>query len=190
SRMLVNFQPEAMPGAVKESHAPTFAYFSRKTALTEKFLNCFVNRHPIDARLDFLQGKRLTPFHRLQSLALGFGGASPKDRSRNIAEVSALRIAWKNIEDNQRISVKRPAAAVMRVTRLVAAGNDRPAGNAARAQDGGVNFRSEHFGGQGFVVPAHSFSGSRLGRFQNFNGALESSFRNSQRMTDHFHFSL
>src|SRR5262245_62146554 len=116
--MLVNFQPETMPGAVKESNAPASAYSSLKTALVEEFLDCFVNRHPIDARFDSLQSKRLTGFHRFPKLALGFARPSSQDRSCHIAEISGLCIAWKNIEDNQRIGVTRFVAAIMPNTSL------------------------------------------------------------------------
>src|SRR5438045_9565827 len=76
----------------------------------------------------------------------------------------------------------------MWITRLVAAGDDRTGWNAARAQDRRINFGTEHFRSQRFAVPAQSFSGSRLGPFQNFNGAFESLFSHSQGSTHHFHF--
>src|SRR4029434_3417232 len=37
-------------------------------------------------------------------------------------------------------------------------------------------------------MPAQSFPSTWLGSFQNFNAALESSFRDSQRTPHHFHF--
>src|SRR4030095_8801454 len=120
--MLVNFQPEAMPRAVEESHASASAHLRCKTALGEKFLDRLVNRHSIDSRLDSLQSQRLTGFHRLPKLSLGLGGASAQNRSGHVAKISGLRIARKNIEDNQRVCVKRPVASFMRITRLVAAG--------------------------------------------------------------------
>src|SRR5437016_1442656 len=43
---------------------------------------------------------------------------------------------------------------------------------------------------QRFAVPAQSFSGTRLGRFQNFDRALESFFRDSQGLAHHFDFLL
>jgi hypothetical protein len=42
----------------------------------------------------------------------------------------------------------------MRITRLVAAGDNRTGRNAARAQDRRINFGSENFGSQWFTVPA------------------------------------
>src|SRR6266513_2032239 len=99
--MLVNLQSETVPGAVKESHASASAHFRRETAFGEQFLNRLVNRHPIDSRLDSLQSERLTGFHRLPKLSLGFARASAQNRSGHVAKISGLRIARKNIEDNQ-----------------------------------------------------------------------------------------
>src|SRR5438270_13943139 len=78
----------------------------------------------------------------------------------------------------------------MRITRLVTTGDNRAGWNAARAQDRRINFGAEGFGSQRFAVPAQSFSGSRLGRFQNFDRALESFFRDSQGLAHHFDFLL
>src|SRR4029077_634562 len=99
--MLVNFQPKTMPGAVKESDASASPHLSRKTALSEKFLDRLVNRHPIDTCLDSLQSERLTGFYRFPELALGFAGASAQHRPGHVAKISGLRVARKNIEDDQ-----------------------------------------------------------------------------------------
>src|SRR6266498_6084255 len=99
--MFVNFQSQAVPGAVEESNAPASAHFSRKTAFGEELLNRLVNHHPIDSRLDFLQSERLAGFHRVPKLTLAFTRPSAQNRSGHVAKISGLRIAWKNIEDNQ-----------------------------------------------------------------------------------------
>src|SRR5439155_12431472 len=178
------------PGAVKESDAPPSAHLSQKTAFSKKFLDCLVNGHPIDSCLDSFQSERLTGLHCLPKLPLRLARASAQNRSSHIAKISGLRIAWKNIEDNQRVCVKRTVAPLMRITCLVAAGDNRAGRIAARAQDRRINFSPENFGSQRFAVPAQSFSGAWFGRFQNFNGAFESSLRNSQGMAHHFDFFL
>src|ERR1700745_1250451 len=99
--MLVNFQPKAMPGAVEESDASPSAHFSRKTAFSEKFLDCLVNRHPIDSRPDFFQSKRLTGFRGLPKLSLRFARAAAQKGPGHVAKISSLRVARKDIEDNQ-----------------------------------------------------------------------------------------
>src|SRR5439155_15929095 len=185
ARVLVNLQPKTMPGAVKESDAPPSAHLSRKTAFSKKFLDCLVNGHPIDSCLDSFQSERLTGLHCLPELPLRLARASAQNRSSHIAKISGLRIAWKNIEDNQRVCVKRTVAPFMRITCLVAAGDNRAARIAARAPDRRINFSPERFGTQRFAVPAPSFSGARFGRFQNFNRAFDASLRNSLDMAHH-----
>ena len=99
--MLVNFQPKAMPGAVKESDPPASAHLSRKTAFSEKFLDRLVNRHPIDSCLDSLQSERLTGFYRFPKFTLAFAGASAQHRPGHVTKISGLRVARENIEDDQ-----------------------------------------------------------------------------------------
>ena len=76
----------------------------------------------------------------------------------------------------------------MGVAGLVATGNDRACRNAARAQNCGIDFRAKHFGSQRFAVPAQSFSRASLGRFQDFNRAFESFFRDPQGLPHHCDF--
>src|SRR5207248_9207549 len=76
----------------------------------------------------------------------------------------------------------------MRITRLVATSDNCPGRDASRSQDRRINFSPENFGSQRFAIPAQSFSGAWLGRFQNFNGAFESLLRSSQGSAHHFHF--
>src|SRR5204862_5941666 len=101
---------------------------------------------------------------------------------------SLSRVSREYLADNQWVRVKRTVTPLMWITRLVAAGDDRTGRKAARAQDRRINFGTERFRSQSFAVPAQSFSGSRLGPFQNFNGAFESLFSYSQGSTHHFHF--
>src|SRR5262245_17651614 len=186
--MLVDFQPKAMPGAVEEADPSAFANFSRKTVFREKFLDCRVNRHPVDPCLDSLQSERLASFHRLPKLTLRIAGPSAQNRSGHVTKIPCLRISRKNIEDNQRIGVKRTVTPLMRVTGLVATRDNRPRRNAASAQDRRINLGPEDFGSQRFDVPAQSFSIDLLGVFQNFDGAFESALRNSQLSAHHFDF--
>src|SRR5437764_1422565 len=77
------------------------AHLSRKTAFSEKFLDRLVNCHPIDSCLDSLQRERLTGFYCFPQLTLAFAGTSAQHRAGHVAKISGLRVAWKNIEDNQ-----------------------------------------------------------------------------------------
>src|SRR5438876_11824866 len=100
--MLVNFQPKTMPGAMKESDPSASAHLSRKTALTETFLDRLVNCHPIDSCLDSLQRERLTGLYCFPQLTLAFAGTSAQPRAGHAAKLSGLLCAWRNSEDHQR----------------------------------------------------------------------------------------
>src|SRR5206468_8954395 len=70
TRMLVNLQPQAVTGPVKEANAPPLANLRRKTALGEEFLNCLVNCHSIHSRFDLFQSERLPGFYCFPKLSL------------------------------------------------------------------------------------------------------------------------
>src|SRR5258707_15438842 len=131
--MLVNLQSKTVPGAVKESDPSAFAHFSRKTVFGEKFLDCLVNRHPVDPCLDFLQSERLASFHGLPKLTLRLACPSAQNRSGHVTKISGLRVTRKNIEDNQRVGVERTVAPLMRITGLFATGANRTCRTAACA---------------------------------------------------------
>src|SRR5438094_6015425 len=146
--MLVNFQTKSMTSAMKESDASAFANPGRKTAPGEKFMNRLMDRHPVHTGFDPFQSQRLSGFHRVPKLALRVAGSSAQNRAGHVAEISCLRVARENIQDNERIGVKRSVAALMRVARLVAAGDDCACRNAARAQNRRINFRAKRLGSE------------------------------------------
>src|SRR6266478_2174719 len=145
TRMVVHLESEPMACPMEESNSPPFAHLRRKTALCEEFLNGLVNRHPVDSRLDLLQGKPLPGFHRFPKFSLRLARSATQNGARHVAEIAGLRVARKNIENNQRVGVERTKAALVRIAGLVAAGDNRAGRNAARAQDCRVNFRAQHF---------------------------------------------
>src|SRR5439155_20859202 len=154
TRMLVNLKPKAMSRPMKETNAPAFANLRRETALCEEILDCLVNCHSVHSRFDFSQSERLSGFHRFPNLSLRIARSPAKNGARHVAEISGLRVARENIQDNQRVRVKRTEAALMRIAGLVAARDDRAGRNSTCAQDGGVNFCTQHFRGQRFAAPA------------------------------------
>ena len=179
-----------MSGPVKKSDLAAVSHFGRIAALREKFLDRFVNFHPIHTRLDSFQGQRLSGFHCLPKFSLPIARPSAHNRPSDVAKISRSHVARENIENDQRTRVKRAGAAFMRIACLIGAGNDRARRISARAQDRGINFRAQHFRGQRFAIPAQSFSSASFRRFQNFDGALQPGFGNSQRAPDHFDFLL
>src|SRR5438067_4108137 len=188
--MLVNFQAQAVTCAVKKSYAPATANFSRETTAGEKFLDSFMNCHSVDASLDSCQGQCLPGFYCVPTFSLRLACASAQHRPRHVAKISGLRVTRKNIQNNQRICVQRPKAALVRVASLIATCDNRAVRISPRAQDRGVDFSSEDFGSQRPAVPAQSFAGAGLGRFQNFNRAFESFFGDAQSMSHQFDFLL
>jgi hypothetical protein len=78
----------------------------------------------------------------------------------------------------------------VRIAALIASGNDRAGRNAACAQNGGIDFSAQYFGGQRFTIPAQSFSRTWCRSFQHFNRAFESSFCDPQRASHHFNFLI
>src|SRR5438876_5720321 len=112
-----------MPRAVKKSDVLSPPHFGRKTALAKQILDRLMNRHSIHARPDFFQRECLTGFDRLPKFSLCFAGASSQNRARHIAEVSGFGVARENIENDQRVGVKRAKTALVRIACLFAAGN-------------------------------------------------------------------
>src|SRR5438067_540916 len=93
--MLVDLEPKPMACPMKESNSPAFAHLRRKTTLCKEFLNCFMNRHPIDSRLDLLQSKRLPGFHRLPKSSLRLARAPAQHGASHVTEVPGLRFAFR-----------------------------------------------------------------------------------------------
>src|SRR5436305_7906667 len=119
--MLVDLEPKPMACPMKESNSPAFAHLRRKTTLCKEFLNCFMNRHPIDSRLDLLQSKRLPGFHRLPKSSLRLARAPAQHGASHVTEVPGLRVARKYFKNYNRVRVYRTKAALVRIAPLIAA---------------------------------------------------------------------
>ena len=52
TRMLVDFQAEAVTGSMKKSHPAPVTYFGRETATSEELLDGFMNCHAVNASLN------------------------------------------------------------------------------------------------------------------------------------------
>src|SRR6185369_3352864 len=144
--MLVDLQSQPVSRPMEKSNSPAFANLRRKTTVCEELLNCLVNRHPIHARLDLFQSQRLPSLHRVPKLALRLARAPPQDGASHVAKIAGLRVARKNIENDERVRIESTRSALMRITRLIATGDDRPGRNATGTQNRGVNFCPEDFG--------------------------------------------
>src|SRR5207247_5497648 len=111
---------------VKESNAPALANLRWKATLGEELLNCLVNCHSIHSRFDLFQSEGLPGFYCFPKLSLGIARAPAENGPRHVAKIARFRVARENIQDNQRVRVKRTKAALMRITGLVADGAAQP----------------------------------------------------------------
>jgi hypothetical protein len=102
-----------MPRPVEKPDLPATPNFRRKTTVGEKLLHLVVQLQSIHARLHFLQRQRLALAHCIPEPALRFTRASPHDRPRHVAEVAALRVARKDVENDERIRFQRPEPALV-----------------------------------------------------------------------------
>src|SRR5881398_24139 len=118
---------------MKEANAPALANLRRKTTLGEEFLNCLLNCHSIHSRFDLFQSERLPGFYCFPKLSLRIARAPAENAARHVAKIARFRVARENIQDNQRVRVKRTKAALMRITGLVAARDDRAGRNSTCA---------------------------------------------------------
>src|SRR5437879_1617937 len=100
--MLVDLEPKPMACPMKESNSPAFAHLRRKTTLCEEFLNCFMNRHPIDSRLDLLQSKRLPGFHCLPTSSLRLARAPAQHGTSHVTELPGLRVPARKVRSSHK----------------------------------------------------------------------------------------
>ena len=98
-------------------------------------------------------GAALAFLHGFPEMALRVGGAALDDRARHVAEVAGLRVAREDVDDDEFPRAQRPAAAFVRVARLLAAGDDGVRRRAARAEDGGVDLGAQALAGQHAAAP-------------------------------------
>src|SRR6186713_2795718 len=115
----MDLKPEPMAGAVKETDLPSVTHLRGEPLIGEELLDLVVQRQAVDARLHFLQRHRLPVAHCLPQTPLGITRAPSHNSARHVAEIAALRVTRKDIEDNQRIRVERTGPAFVRITSLI-----------------------------------------------------------------------
>jgi len=123
----MDFHAQAVPGAMKEAlHVAIFPAGLEAFSL-EKRLNGPVNVGRARLANYFLEGHFLAARHRVIHAADGFAGLAPDDRSRNVAKVTGLLRARKNIEDDGFMGAQGAVSRLMRIAPLAAAGDNRMA---------------------------------------------------------------
>src|SRR5271169_3301992 len=104
---------------MEKSDVYSLPNFGRITALLEQCLDRLVDLHSIHAILDLAQREFLSVFHRLPKFALSFAGATTHNGPGHVAPIAGLCVARKNIENDQRVRVKRTVTALVRIAALV-----------------------------------------------------------------------
>ena len=121
----MNLQAESVTGPVEKSDILSFPDLGRISAVLEKLLDRLVNFHSVDAGFDFSKCESLSLFHSFPKFALCLACSSAHNCPRQIAPITGLGVAREDIEDDQRVRVERTESALMRITSLIAAGDDR-----------------------------------------------------------------
>src|SRR6202023_1782484 len=143
--IFVDFQAQAVTGAVKESDVYSFPDFGRITALVEQRLDRLVDLHSIHAIFDFAQREFLAVLYGLPKFALRLARAPAHNCPRHVAPIASLRVARENIEYDQRVRIQRTEATLVWIACLVSAGNDRIGWRSARSQHRRVDFGAQQF---------------------------------------------
>src|SRR4051812_10838147 len=131
----MNFQPEPVSRSVEKPFHTPVAFAGFITFTIEKFLHRFVHVRTFRARLHQLEPNLLParhgviqPTHRLARLAFN-------DRSSDVAEVTSLLRPWKYIQNNRFMRAQNAASSLVRITTLLAAGDNRVRRQTARLDD-------------------------------------------------------
>ena len=99
--MFMNIQSKPMASAVEEANLPAFAHFGRESAGGEQSLDLVMNSEAISSRLHFLERELLPCEDNVPHPSLRFASPTTHDAASHVAEISGLRVAWENIENDQ-----------------------------------------------------------------------------------------
>src|SRR6185436_19712593 len=143
-----DLQSQAMAGAVKKALHSTIVFAGFVALANKKLLHRLVDldrRHPGPDRFE---RDLLALQHGGIKFPHGFVSTATHNRPRDVAEVTCLLRARKDINDDRLMCSQWPEASLVRVTRLVPSGDDCVLGHPAGLNDCSVNggpqpFRSE-----------------------------------------------
>ncbi len=139
-----------------------------------------MNRLARGAWLHGAQRERLTGADGLPQLPLGIARAAANDSARKVAVVAGARVAGEDIQDDQRMRAQRPAASLVWIARLLAAGDDGVARRAAGPEDGGVDLGAQNFRCELAPAPAQ-LAAIDLGGGEHLDAAPHPSLRDGER---------
>src|ERR1035438_3447732 len=113
-----------MARAVKKSLHPSVAPSGFVALLDEEFLHGLVDFRRRHARADFFKADFLSAPDRIVKFLHGLVRASAHDGPGDVAEVAGFLRARENVYDDRLVGAQQAVAALVRVARLPAAGDD------------------------------------------------------------------
>ena len=135
----VDFQTQAMTGAMKEALHSAVHLAGFVTGGGEQFLHGLVNARGLRAGAHEVEGGILSAEDGIVELAHGFARATFDHCPRDVAKITGLLGTRKDVEDDRLVGAQRAIAGLVRVARLFAASDDGVAGQSVRLDDGGIN---------------------------------------------------
>src|SRR6476620_6027710 len=107
ARGLVDFQAQSVTGAMEKSLHSAMLFAGLITLAFEEILHRFMDFFRLDARPHFFERELLAMQNGVVKFPRGLAGATADDRPSDVAEITGLLRARKNVEDNQFIRAQR-----------------------------------------------------------------------------------
>ena len=140
-RRLVNLQAKPVTSTVEEALHAAVVLAGPVTFPLEELLDCPVHLPRRHSGPHLFERQLLAPEYSVIQLSNCLAGAAADDRAGDVAKISGLLRAGKNIEDDRLVGAQRTIARLMRVAALPAAGDNRVAGKPSRPKDRGIDDR-------------------------------------------------
>ncbi len=120
---------------------------SKSPLADKKFLHCLVDFDCSNSSSHFIEGDLLSLQDGRVEFSDRFTGASTHDGAGDVAKIPGFLRTRKDIDDDRFIGAQRAITRFMRVTGLVAAGDNRMIGAAVHLDDGGIYDGAKPFRG-------------------------------------------
>src|SRR5262252_4204111 len=169
---------------MEEALHPAFAFSRLETLLFKESHEGLMNFFGGDAGPHHFEGELLALKDSVIEFANRLRGAAADDGAGDVAEITCLLRARKNVEDDRFMGAKRAMAGFVRIAGLLAAGDDGMGGRAACLEDGSVNDRTQFFGGERDIMVEEAPAFAYLGRAQHLDGFGHADLSHRQRGAD------
>jgi len=152
ARRFMDIQAEAVSRAVEKTLHSAVNFAGVKSARLEQVENILMNLLAVNSIAYLVEADLLPSLYRRIDLLESFRSASTHHSPAQIAEVTVLLRARKDIENNRRVGFDRTAALMVRVDTLVAGGDNGVARQPALSHDRRIDRRLEHLRSQPSAV--------------------------------------